>query len=59
MFYHTCEYCGANLDPGEKCDCIEVVQRKIHKQNKDLVEGEIKNGSYNSKTADNEPVIGY
>lgn len=23
MSYHTCEYCGANLDPGEKCDCKE------------------------------------
>jgi len=22
-YYHTCEYCGANLDPGEICDCIK------------------------------------
>lgn len=21
MIYHTCPYCGANLDPDEKCDC--------------------------------------
>lgn len=21
MYYHKCEKCGANLDPGEKCDC--------------------------------------
>lgn len=21
MIYHECEYCGASLDPGEKCDC--------------------------------------
>lgn len=20
-YYHTCPNCGANLDPGEKCDC--------------------------------------
>lgn len=20
-YYHTCPVCGANLDPGEKCDC--------------------------------------
>lgn len=20
-FYKVCPYCGANLDPGEKCDC--------------------------------------
>lgn len=22
-YYHTCTKCGANLDPGEKCDCDE------------------------------------
>lgn len=22
-YYWTCEYCGANLDYGEKCDCPE------------------------------------
>lgn len=21
MLYHTCPECGANLDPGESCDC--------------------------------------
>ena len=21
MFYWTCPDCGANLDPGERCDC--------------------------------------
>ena len=20
-YYHTCTSCGANLDPGERCDC--------------------------------------
>ena len=20
-YYWTCKYCGANLDPGESCDC--------------------------------------
>lgn len=20
-YYHTCPHCGANLDPGENCDC--------------------------------------
>lgn len=24
-YYKTCEHCGANLDPGEKCDCGHVV----------------------------------
>ena len=23
-FYRTCHYCGANLDPGEHCDCKEA-----------------------------------
>lgn len=22
-YYHTCEYCGANLDPNELCDCMK------------------------------------
>lgn len=22
--FKTCKYCGAHLDPGEKCDCDEV-----------------------------------
>lgn len=25
-YYRTCPYCGANLDPGEHCDC----QGEIH-----------------------------
>jgi hypothetical protein len=29
MKYRICEYCGANLDYGEKCDCQEEkVKRK-------------------------------
>ena len=23
MYYHVCPFCGANLDPGERCDCTE------------------------------------
>ena len=22
-FYYICQHCGAALDPGEKCDCME------------------------------------
>ena len=22
-YYWTCPYCGAHLDPGEKCDCTD------------------------------------
>lgn len=28
MIYHECEYCGANLDPGERCDCRERLREK-------------------------------
>ncbi len=23
-YYSTCPHCGANLDPGERCDCIQA-----------------------------------
>ena len=25
--YHTCEHCGANLDPDEKCDCQDKLEQ--------------------------------
>lgn len=28
-FYRTCPLCGGNLDPGERCDCI---QEKLQKE---------------------------
>lgn len=28
MYYHTCPYCGANLDPEEKCDCQLSLEEK-------------------------------
>lgn len=29
MYYNKCEFCGANLDPGEQCDCeVELRCRK-------------------------------
>lgn len=30
MYYNTCEFCDANLDPGEDCDCME--QRRLNKK---------------------------
>lgn len=32
-YYVTCSRCGANLDPGEKCDCIERDKVEIYKEN--------------------------
>ena len=26
-YYTTCLRCGANLDPGEKCDCVIEAER--------------------------------
>ena len=26
-FYRTCPYCGASLDPGERCNCQEEKER--------------------------------
>ena len=43
--YHTCEHCGANLDPDEKCDCQDKLEQReadlqkmmeVDKKNKDF-----------------------
>lgn len=28
-YYNKCETCGANLDPGEHCDCEDVKARLV------------------------------
>ncbi len=30
-FYNTCPICGANLDPGELCDCQDEQEREFQK----------------------------
>lgn len=30
MMYWTCPCCGANLDPGERCDCNRNVVAMVH-----------------------------
>lgn len=45
MYAHECEYCGANLDPGEKCDCVRADAEKDRKYKKLLAldkEGQLK-----------------
>lgn len=32
MYFIKCEKCGANLDPGEKCDCTEKRTKKEKEQ---------------------------
>ncbi len=35
MYYNECPYCGANLDPGEHCECEaeRAIRRGISKRN--------------------------
>ena len=28
MYYNECPFCGANLDPGESCDCQDSRKKK-------------------------------
>ncbi len=32
-YYHTCPLCGANLDPGERCECQNGSQNKKEREN--------------------------
>lgn len=29
MQYRTCPYCGASLDPGERCDCMDETDETV------------------------------
>ena len=60
-YYHTCEYCGANLDPGERCDCIESVYRKYHSHNKSLRQymEEMEHGKHEHEGNDYRCAVGY
>ena len=31
MMNYICEHCGAYLDPGEKCDCMDEKKQMIEK----------------------------
>ena len=31
-YYNTCELCGANLDPGEKCTCVEDAKAEAERK---------------------------
>lgn len=32
-YYHTCPYCGAHLDPGERCDCQDKQEEPTDTEN--------------------------
>lgn len=37
-YYNTCPYCGSNLDPGERCDCLEEREKKEKEIQRNLPE---------------------
>lgn len=39
-YYRTCPYCGANLDPSERCDCLESRQDRAARLIATLTVGE-------------------
>lgn len=39
-FYNQCEHCGANLDPGEPCDCKDSCNDRKSKTRISLIEYE-------------------
>lgn len=34
-YYWTCPYCGANLDPGERCDCKNETKEETNHDGND------------------------
>lgn len=46
MYYNKCPLCGANLDPGEPCDCQEEKKSKKKLQLKNQREHGIEHCSF-------------
>lgn len=36
-YYRTCPYCGAHLDPGESCACVDAMFEALTPENKQKV----------------------
>lgn len=51
-YFWTCSHCGANLDPGEKCDCQEQedINSRYHRHLKQFSKNmeDTTNGEYDS-----------
>lgn len=41
-YFKSCPDCGANLDPGERCDCTGAKYRRLTPENRALVNRRIK-----------------
>ena len=37
-YYKTCPHCGANLDPGEVCDCIPSMYARLSPENRTKID---------------------
>ena len=52
-YYYTCPLCGANLDPGEKCDCTLTLTPPPKNQNENKEDNtNVGNQSNNRSTRD-------
>ena len=40
-YYRTCPHCGANLDPGERCDCRPALEAEARHLLSQLSDSEI------------------
>lgn len=38
MYAHKCEFCGAYLDPGERCDCLDEKEKESKKTQKQAID---------------------
>ena len=55
MVFRTCEYCGAHLEPGEACDCLE--EEAAVEQSRETYARHM-DDSYNQKKEEVTDVIG-
>lgn len=35
-YFNTCQWCGSNLDPGERCDCQRIKLREREEREKEI-----------------------
>lgn len=36
-YFKVCPHCGANLDPGEHCDCMDSKYERLNSENREAV----------------------
>ena len=53
MFYWQCPYCGANLDPGERCDCKKEKPPRVLQHSQAVGGKQLLHGSYTASILSN------